>query len=175
MSLPRINAVKRTLLIEISKELEIECRVCRNLSMSTTSGTVLNSSIRRGRRATTPTTELGCWLQQQLDLIPLSRAEFARRLHVSPSTISRLLNGDTRVVQKVSVEGICEVLRLEEMDRRIFLQLVATATTETFAFATGAQVPTIKKQKIDLDLADDHAEALHLLPHFSMDGVIWRD
>lgn len=131
--------------------------------MSTTSDTVLNSSMRRGRRPLTPTTKLGVWLQQQLDLIPLTRAEFAKRLYVSPSTVGRLLNGDTRVVQKVSVESICEALRLEEIDRRVFLQLVATATTETFAFATGAQAPTMKKQKIDLDLADDHAEALHRL------------
>ncbi len=125
--------------------------------------TTSKSSPRRGRRANVPTTALGTWLQQRLDALSITRIEFARRLHVSPSTVGRLLNGDTRVVQRVSAEGICRALELGDMDRREFLRLMGVASAETFAFATGATTPRVQKYKVDLDLANDHANALSRL------------
>jgi transcriptional regulator with XRE-family HTH domain len=118
---------------------------------------------RRGRRVTSPATELGKFMQQRLDSLRITRVEFARRLRVSPSTIGRLLNGETRIVQRVSAQGICEVLALDETDRRTFLQLIGQASTATFALATGTAIPKTPKYKIDLELAEDHANALSRL------------
>jgi len=119
--------------------------------------------VRRGRRITSPATDLGKFIQQRLDSLGITRVEFARRLGVSPSTVGRLLNGETRIVQRVSTEGICEVLELDEIDRRTFLQLIGAASTATFALATGMAMPKTPKYKIDLELAEDHANALSRL------------
>lgn len=118
---------------------------------------------RSGRRVTSPATELGKFIQQRLDSMRITRVEFARRMGVSPSTVGRLLNGETRVVQRVSAQGICEILALDDTNRRTFLQLVGKASTATFALATGTAIPKTPKYKIDLELAEDHANALSCL------------
>lgn len=125
--------------------------------------TTSKESPRRGRRANVPATALGTWLQERLDVLHITRTELARRLHVSPATVGRLLNGNIRVVQRVSAEGLCNALEMNDMDRREFLQRVSAASAATFAFATGATPPTVQKHKIDLDLANDHADALSRL------------
>jgi transcriptional regulator with XRE-family HTH domain len=134
--------------------------------MPTTECVLPNTSPRRGRRSSTPSTELGLCIQQHLDRLGITRTELAKRLHVSPSTVGRLLNGDTRVVQRVSVENICNALELNEIDRRVFLKLAGVASAGTFALATGAYVTrsTQSQEKtIDLDLAEDHANTLQRL------------
>lgn len=131
--------------------------------MLTTDCAVPDSPHRRGRRSSTPITELGLCIQRHLDCLGKTRAELARRLHVSPSTVGRLLNGDTRIVQHVSVENICDALELNEIDRRTFLNLVGVASATGFALATGAKPARTTEKHIDLDLADDHMNALQRL------------
>ena len=117
---------------------------------------------RRGRHAKIPTTELGLFIQQRLDTMNITRTELAKRLKVSASTIVRMLNGDTRVIQRVRPENICEALELDEMNRRSFFKLASSAG---FALATGAIIPkVIIRHTIDLDLANHQAKFLqHLL------------
>lgn len=118
---------------------------------------------RRGRRSSQPRTELGLLIQKHIDHLGITRAELAQRLHVSSSTVGRLLNGDTRVVQRVSAESICDALGLDEMDRREFMKLAGGVSAATFAFATGASASKLSKSLVDLDLANDHADALSRL------------
>src|SRR5579859_1371190 len=118
---------------------------------------------RRGRRSSQPRTELGLLIQKHIDRLGITRAELAQRLHVSSSTVGRLLNGDTRVVQRMSALSICDALELDEMDRREFMKLAGVASASTFAFATGAQMPKLSRSRIDLELAEDHADALERL------------
>src|SRR5712691_5122762 len=131
--------------------------------MLTTECAVSAKSSRRGRRSSPPRTELGLFIQKCIDRLGITRTELAQRLHVSPSTVGRLLNGDTRVVQRISAESICDALQLDEMDRRSFLKLASAAGVSTFAFATGSQMPKLSRSKIDLELAEDHADALERL------------
>ena len=131
--------------------------------MSTPASAVSTRLSRRGRSASFPSTPLGMFIQARLDGSGITRTELARRLHVSPSTVSRLLNGDTRVVQRISAESICDALELDEMDRRDFLKLAGVASASTFAFATGAAASKSSRSAVDLDLANDHADALSRL------------
>ncbi len=131
--------------------------------MSTTERAVLGKPSRRGRRSSSPRTEPGLYIQKRIDRLGITRTELAQRLHVSPSTVGRLLNGDTRVVQRVSAESISDALELDEMDRRDFMKLVGAASTSTFAFATGVVASKTSKSAVDLDLANDHADALSRL------------
>jgi transcriptional regulator with XRE-family HTH domain len=131
--------------------------------MSTPASAVSSQPSRRGRHASLPSIPLGMFIQTRLDGSNKTRTELARRLHVSPSTVGRLLNGDTRVVQRISAESICDALELDEMDRRDFMKLVGSASASTFAFATGAAASKTSKSAIDLDLANDHADALSRL------------
>lgn len=128
-------------------------------------GAASSLSSRRGRRRHPPTTELGTFIQEQLDSIGMTRSKLAALLHVSPSTIGRLLNGDTKVIQRVSGESICDALGLDDMKRRDFLRLVSAAGT--FALATGATAPKTTKYRVDLDMANDYADALGRLMHQS--------
>ena len=130
-------------------------------SMADAHGAVPSTSSRRGRRKHAPTTELGKFIQKQLDDTGMTRSKLAGLLHVSPSTVGRLLNGDTKVVQRVSAENICDVLGLDDMKRRELLRLVGN--TGAFALATGVSAPKITTYKIDLDMADDYADALDRL------------
>lgn len=118
---------------------------------------------RRGRKSSQPRTELGLYIQKHIDRLGITRAELAQRLHVSSSTVGRLLNGDTRVVQRMSAISICDALDLDEMDRREFMKLASAASASTFAFATGASASKTSKSLVDLDLANDHADALSRL------------
>ncbi len=120
-------------------------------------------SARRGRRSTLPTTDLGKFIQQKLDSMKITRAQFAEKLGVSPATIGRLLNGDTKVVRSVNVQGMYEALELDDMDRRTFLQVIGAATSATFALATGVSVPKTARYRVDPDLISDHADALSRL------------
>ena len=131
--------------------------------MSTPASAVSSQPSRRGRRATTPSTPLGMFIQSRLDRAGMTRTNLAKRLRVSSSTIGRLLNGDTRVVQRMSAESICTALELDEIDRRSFLKLASAASASAFAFATGAVPSKLSKDAIDLDLANDHADALSRL------------
>src|SRR5947209_2736014 len=116
----------------------------------------------RGPKSKFPTTDLGIFIQKRLDVMNMTRAELAKRLHVSPSTIVRMLNGDTKVIQQVRPESLCEALELDKVNRREFLKIVSATG---FALATGSIAPkTIVRSRIDLDFADDHLKALqHLL------------
>lgn len=118
---------------------------------------------RRGRKAAPPPNELAACIQKHLDTLGLTRAELAKRLNVSPSTIGRLLNGDTRVVQRVSAERICEVLGLDEMERRAFLKLAGEVSAASFAMATGTLFPKVLDQTMNLEFADSHIDALQRL------------
>lgn len=120
------------------------------------------ATVRRGRKAKVPKTELGIFLQKHLDSRGLTRAEFAKRLGVSPPTIARMLNGDTKVIhsQQIHVESISNVLGLDEAERQTFLKIVGGAS---FALTTGTQAPATLKYHIDLDLAEDHAQTLQYL------------
>jgi len=91
----------------------------------------------------------------------ITRAELAKRLQVSASTIVRMLNGDTKVIQKISPESISNALELDEMERRAFLKIASTAG---FALATGvATSKAVLRYKIDLDMADGYVESLRRL------------
>jgi transcriptional regulator with XRE-family HTH domain len=121
---------------------------------------------RRGRPTKASTTELGTFIQKRLDAIGITRVEIAKQLQVSPSTIGRLLNGDTKVVQRVSAEDLSKVLRLNDMQRGEFLKLVGVIGAGTFALPIGGGGQQTAKDQIDLDMANDYAEALqHLLEH----------
>src|SRR5437667_8160090 len=111
----------------------------------------------RGRKAKVPTTELGIFIQKRLDTMNLTRTNLAKLLQVSTSTIVRMLNGYTKVIQQVRPEAICEALELDKMNRRAFLQIASRAG---FALVTQAKGPTIVRHKINLDLADDYARDL---------------
>src|SRR5260221_14011325 len=118
-------------------------------------------SKRRGPKAKIPTNELGLFVQKHLDTMNITRTELAKRLQVSASTIVRMLNGDTRVIQRVRPENICEALELDEMNRRKFLKIASAAG---FALATGKTAPeVIVRYKTDIDLVDDHLKALQYL------------
>ncbi len=119
---------------------------------------------RRGRPTIAPTTQSGIFLQKKLDELRLTRRSLAKRLGVSSSTVGRLLNGDTRVVQRISAEAICEALGLDEVQRRDFLKIIGAAGAGTFALPTGADAPRTVKYKVDLDLLNDYADSLqHLI------------
>jgi len=128
---------------------------------------------RRGRRSSQPRTELGLLIQKHIDRLGITRAELAQRLHVSSSTVGRLLNGDTRVVQRMSAISICDALGLDEMDRREFMKLAGVASASTFAFATGAtKQKALLRYKIDLDLAEDHLKILRQMVELGGDAGI---
>jgi len=132
--------------------------------MSTATDERRIASRRRGRRAKVSRTELGSFIQKRLDTIGMTRVEMAKQLQVSPSTVGRLLNGDTKVVQRVSADGIVTMLKLNDMQRREFLKLVGVIGAGTFALPIGEPKPAM--DRIDLDMAEDYAEALqHLLDH----------
>jgi transcriptional regulator with XRE-family HTH domain len=109
----------------------------------------------RGRPAKLPANPLAAFLQKHLQANGIKRQELARRLHVSPSTISRLLNGDTETVHSMNEGSICQALNMDDGERRKFQELIHGGLLhekKLFALVT--------TKGIDLDWADYYAEEL---------------
>lgn len=138
----------------------IESRALTLLSEVSRTEILSEPRVRRGRSAKAPPTNLGAFMQKQLRLRNITRTQLAKQLQVSPSTVSRLLNGETHLVQRMSAEGICQVLGFDEMTRKAFFDVLRSEGRETFALATGGTAPAILKYTIDLDETRQQIEVL---------------
>jgi transcriptional regulator with XRE-family HTH domain len=74
-----------------------------------------------------PEAGLTAFLVEQLRVRGLSRAEFARRVAVAPSTISRILGGRVRRTHRVALDAVARALGLDETQQRRLRSLALRA------------------------------------------------
>ncbi len=96
-----------------------------------------SSSDGRGRSAKAPKTDIGKFLDTHLKAKGMKRSELAQAVEVSPSTITRFMQGNTSAIRKDTKEHICQELGLDnaarcEFDRLTFHEPTAMLVLHKF-------------------------------------------
>jgi transcriptional regulator with XRE-family HTH domain len=101
----------------------------------------------RGRAAKPVESELGKFLDTHIRSVGIKRSQLAQQVGVSPSTITRFVNGNTSAIQRETKDRICQVLGFDGVIRSQFYRL-----------ASAERIPVISIHQfsdIDLDVFEN--------------------
>jgi plasmid maintenance system antidote protein VapI len=106
----------------------------------------------RGRKAAEPGTDMGRFLVEHLDARGMKRSDLAKAINVTPSTITRFIQGNIAVISADSRERIIRELGLDEASRLEFNRLTVQRQR--------ADISVHKFSHIDLDKLTEYLQKL---------------
>lgn len=109
-----------------------------------------------GRRRGRPprvNSAIGSHIQVALDGVGATQAALADVLGVSPSTVSRIVSGQTARSHRIEADAVAAALKMDDMKRREFLRMAGEMGA--LALAVGLGAPNfVKLHRLDLDALD---------------------